>query len=297
MAKKEKSKYTNCIETRNNTRENLTTFFLLGIILNGLFVVVEFFVGFIVGSIGLISDAGHNLSDIISLILALFAMLLANLQANTRYTYGYKKTTILASLINALLLLTAIVFIVYESVEKLFSPVAVEGGIISLTAAIGVIIKAITTILFHKNKDKDLNIKGVYLHMLADTCVGLGVVISGIVMNITHWYFIDGIIGLLISIIIFVSTWKLLVRSIRLTLDGVPYELDFDKVVDIIREVKGVKEVNNLHIWAISTRENALTAHILINNLSEMERIKTEIRKKLLSMNINHITLEIEKSL
>ncbi len=295
MTHNENSKQHQKIHSHNNVYERgMNSVFIWAIVLNGLFVVVEFFVGLFIGSIGLISDAGHNFSDIISLILALLAIMLANLQANSRYTFGYKKTTVLVSLINALLLLVAIGFIVYESIIKLLSPEQVKGEIISLTAGIGVIIKAITTLLFHKNKDKDLNIKGVYLHMLADTLVGIGVVISGVIMSFTKWYFIDGVIGLLIAIVVLVSAWKLLLRSLRLTLDGIPYELDFDKIVNTIKEVKGVKQVDNIHIWAISTRENALNAHILISNIKDMERIKQEIKNKLLLEKINYTTLEFE---
>lgn len=295
MTHNENSKQHKTAHPHNSVYEGgMNSVFIWAIVLNGLFVVVEFFVGLFIGSIGLISDAGHNFSDIISLILALLAIMLANLQANSRYTFGYKKTTVLVSLINALLLLVAIVFIVYESILKLLAPEQVKGEIISLTAAIGVIIKAITTLLFYKNKDKDLNIKGVYLHMLADTLVGIGVVVSGLIMSFTKWYFIDGVIGLLIAIVVLVSAWKLLLRSLRLTLDGVPYELDFDKIVNTIKEVKGVEQVNNVHIWAISTRENALNAHIMVSDIKDMERIKQEIKNKLLLEKINYTTLEFE---
>lgn len=296
MTHNEHSKYNKTNADNGVYEKKINSVFFWAIILNGLFVVVEFFVGLFIGSIGLISDAGHNFSDIISLILALLAIMLANLQATPRYTFGYKKTTVLVSLINALLLLLAIIFIVYESILKLLSPEQVKGEIISLTAAIGVVIKAITTLILHKNKDEDLNIKGVYLHMLADTLVGIGVVLSGILMSFTEWYFIDGVVGLLIAVIILLSAWKLLLRSLRLTLDGVPYELDYDKIVTILKEVKGVKQVDNVHIWAISTRENALNAHLIISNANDMERIKKEIKDKLLLQKINYTTLEFEIS-
>lgn len=296
MTHNEHSKYNKTNADNGVYEKKINSVFFWAIILNGLFVVVEFFVGLFIGSIGLISDAGHNFSDIISLILALLAIMLANLQATPRYTFGYKKTTVLVSLINALLLLLAIIFIVYESILKLLTPEQVKGEIISLTAAIGVVIKAITTLILHKNKDEDLNIKGVYLHMLADTLVGIGVVLSGIIMSFTEWYFIDGVVGLLIAVIILLSAWKLLLRSLRLTLDGVPYELDYDKIVTMLKEVKGVKQVDNVHIWAISTRENALNAHLLIGNVNDMERIKKEIKDKLLLQKINYTTLEFEIS-
>lgn len=296
MTNNEYSKYNKTNADNGVYEKEINSVFFWAIILNGLFVVVEFFVGLFIGSIGLISDAGHNFSDIISLILALLAIMLANLQATPRYTFGYKKTTVLVSLINALLLLLAIIFIVYESILKLLTPEHVKGEIISLTAAIGVVIKAITTLILHRNKDEDLNIKGVYLHMLADTLVGIGVVLSGIIMSFTEWYFIDGLVGLLIAVVILLFAWKLLLRSIRLMLDGVPYELNYNKIMATLKEVKGVKQVDNVHIWAISTRENALNAHLLISNVNDMERIKKEIKDKLLLEKINYTTLEFEIS-
>lgn len=296
MTNNEYSKYNKTNADNGVYEKKINSVFFWAIILNGLFVVVEFFVGLFIGSIGLISDAGHNFSDIISLILALLAIMLANLQATPRYTFGYKKTTVLVSLINALLLLLAIIFIVYESILKLLTPEHVKGEIISLTAAIGVVIKAITTLILHRNKDEDLNIKGVYLHMLADTLVGIGVVLSGIIMSFTEWYFIDGLVGLLIAVVILLFAWKLLLRSIRLMLDGVPYELNYNKIMATLKEVKGVKQVDNVHIWAISTRENALNAHLLISNVNDMERIKKEIKDKLLLEKINYTTLEFEIS-
>ncbi len=274
--------------------ESLSSAFIIGIVLNSLFLIVEFILGIIYNSIGLVSDAGHNLTDVVSLILALLAYSLTKVASNNKFTYGYKKTSILVSLINAIILLVAVVFIIYESIEKLINPIEIKGGVISITAGIGVVINGITAWLFLKDKDKDLNVKGAYLHMAADALVSIGVVVSGIVISLTGWFAIDGIIGIVVAMIIVVSTWDLLNKSIRLSIDGVPAGINLEHIAKSISGVKGVKEVHHIHIWAISTRENALTAHIVVENIDDMEEIKHEIKHTLEHENISHSTLEFE---
>ncbi|MCH3924806.1 MAG: cation diffusion facilitator family transporter [Bacteroidales bacterium] len=273
---------------------SLNTAFVLGIILNSLFVVVEFTIGFINSSVGLISDAGHNLTDVASLILAMLAFKIAKINSSSKYTYGYKKSTILVSLFNAVILLVAICFIIYESIQKFIHPIAVSGNIISITAIVGVVVNGLTAYLFMKDKEKDLNIKGAYLHMAADCLVSVGVVVSGFIISFTGWYFIDGIIGLLVSVIIIYSTFNLLNDSIRLSMDGVPKNVDYDNVVKEMKTIEGIIDIHHIHIWAISTTENALTAHIFINDINNMESIKTEIKHHLIHNNIQHSTLEFE---
>ena len=201
---------------------SLNKAFIIGIALNITFVIVEFGVGFYYNSLGLLSDAGHNLGDVASLVLAMLAFRLEKVHPNSRYTYGYKKSTILVSLLNAVILLIAVGIIIAESIDKLFHPVSVDGSAIAWTAGVGVVINALTAWLFMKDKDKDLNVKGAYLHMAADTLVSVGVVASGIIITYTGWSIIDPIIGLGIAVIIIVSTWGLLHDSLRLSLDGVP---------------------------------------------------------------------------
>lgn len=273
---------------------SLNRAFIIGIVLNLIFVAAEFLAGFWYNSLGLLSDAGHNLGDVASLVLAMLAFRLAKVQATSRYTYGYKKSTVLVSLLNAVILLVAVGIIVSESVGKLFHPQPVEGDAIAWVAGIGVVINGITAWLFMKDKDKDLNVKGAYLHMAADALVSVGVVISGLVIARTGWYIIDPVVGLLIAAIIVYSTWGLLRDSLRLSLDGVPAGMKTEEVEKRIGSVSGVTDVHHLHIWPISTTETALTAHILIDNPLMMEPIKQEIKEKLAHAGIQHVTLEFE---
>ena len=274
---------------------SLNNAFLLGIILNLGFVAAEFIAGFMTNSMGLLSDAGHNLSDVASLVLAMLAFRLAKVQSNKKYTYGYKKSTVLVSLLNAVILLIAVGIIIAESIDKILHPQPVSGGVIVWVAGIGVVINAFTAWLFMKDKEKDLNVRGAYLHMAADALVSVGVVISGIIIIHTGWYLIDPIIGLVIAAVIIYSTWNLLHDSIRLSLDGVPVNINRDEVEQLIRSVKGVKDVHHLHIWAISTTETALTAHIVIDSdMDQMEEIKHEVKHVLEHHEIGHATLEFE---
>ena len=274
--------------------ESLNKAFIIGIVLNLAFVVIEFAAGFWFDSLALLSDAGHNLSDVVSLVLALLAFRLAKVKANERYTYGYKKSTILVSLLNAVILLVAVGAIVIESIHKLSNPAVVPGGAIAWVAGVGVLINAFTAFLFMKDKEKDLNVKGAYLHLAADALVSVGVLVAGIVISRTGWYIIDPIIGLIVAVIILISTWNLLHDSLRLTLDGVPTSIDSQKVVKAIRALPGVDDVHHIHIWAISTTENALTAHIVLKQPEGMQEVKHLIRHRLEDFGIGHATLEFE---
>jgi len=274
--------------------ESLNKAFIIGIVLNLAFVVIEFAAGFWFDSLALLSDAGHNLSDVVSLVLALLAFRLAKVKANERYTYGYKKSTILVSLLNAVILLVAVGAIVIESIHKLSNPAVVPGEAIAWVAGVGVLINAFTAFLFMKDKEKDLNVKGAYLHMAADALVSVGVLVAGIVISRTGWYIIDPIIGLIVAVVILISTWNLLHDSLRLTLDGVPTSIDSQKVVEAIRALPGVDDVHHIHIWAISTTENALTAHIVLKQPEGMQEVKHLIRHRLEDFGIGHATLEFE---
>ena len=274
--------------------ESLNKAFIIGIVLNLAFVVIEFAAGFWFDSLALLSDAGHNLSDVVSLVLALLAFRLAKVKANERYTYGYKKSTILVSLLNAVILLVAVGAIVIESIHKLSNPAVVPGGAIAWVAGVGVLINAFTAFLFMKDKEKDLNVKGAYLHMAADALVSVGVLVAGIVISRTGWYIIDPIIGLIVAVVILISTWNLLHDSLRLTLDGVPTSIDSQKIVEAIRALPGVDDVHHIHIWAISTTENALTAHIVLKQPESMQEVKHLIRHRLEDFGIGHATLEFE---
>ncbi|MBR1630580.1 MAG: cation transporter [Paludibacteraceae bacterium] len=273
---------------------SLSTVFIVSIVLNLLFVCVEAGVGLWEGSLGLLSDAGHNLSDVFSLLLALVAFQLAKVHANKRYTYGYKKSTILISLLNAVILLVAVGAIVAESIHKFSHPTAVDGAAISWTAGVGILVNGLTAWLLLKSGGEDLNVRGAFLHMAADTLVSVGVVVSGVVILLTGWVLIDPIVSLLIAVIILVSTWKLLVQSVRLSMDGVPGGVDYEAVVDMLRHEEHVTDVHHVHIWAISTTENALTAHVRLDEIDRMESVKEHLKHELHHHGIHHATLEFE---
>lgn len=273
----------------------LNSAFIAGITLNILFVIAELAAGAVIGSIGLLSDAGHNFLDVISLALAMFAFRLSKINGNERFTYGYKKGTVLVSLLNALFLLAAVVWIVSESVEKLTRPAPVDGGVIALVAGIGVIVNAATAWLFLRGKEHDLNVKGAFLHMAADALVSFGVVVSGVVIFFTGWTTIDPILGLAISGVIVVSTWGLLKESLRLCFDAVPVGIDQRGIEAAFLSDPAVRGVHHLHIWAISTTENALTAHVVIEKIGEMDAAKIRLKARLRTLGIDHATLEFER--
>lgn len=291
-----------CTKEHEHTHHNhhiqavssLNRAFIIGISLNLLFVVIEFIAGYYSNSMGLVSDAGHNLSDVTSLALALLAFRLAGVKPNAQYTYGYRKSTILVSLFNAVLLLTAVIFIVIESIDKLLYPKPVVGSNIIIVAAIGVVINAFTAFLFIKGKDKDINVKGAYFHMMADALVSVGVVVSGIIIMYTNWYFIDAAIGLVIAVIITYSTWSLLQDSIRLSLDGVPTGIDISLVLDKMKQNLDIKDIHHVHIWAISTTETAITAHVMLKDISKMEEVKLFLKNICREQGIYHATFEFE---
>lgn len=276
---------------------NLNRAFIVGIILNALFVIVEAAAGFYSDSLGLLTDAGHNLSDVASLALALLAFKLAKVKPNENFTYGYQKTTILVALLNAVILLIAIGGIGWEAVQRLFHPEPTQGKTIAIVAGIGIVINSITAFLFFRDKEHDLNVKGAYLHLAADALVSAGVVLTGIAIYFTNWFWLDSVISFVIMIVIFLSTWRLLKDTLRLSLDGVPKNVHFPEVVEAITKLPEVKGVHHIHIWAISTTQNALTAHIVLNsesNAQAIKEVKDKLKHSLAHLNIQHITLETE---
>ena len=269
---------------------------LLSVALNLGFVLVETGVGFGTGSLGLLSDAGHNLSDVFSLLLAFVAIRLAASHSSKRFTYGYRKSSVLISLLNAIILLVAVGVILIESIQKLLNAGAIEvnASAISWTAGIGILVNGFTAWLLIPKEDHDVNMRGAYLHMLADTLVSVGVVVSGIVIGFTGWNWIDPVIGIVIALIILVSTWQLLAESLRLSIDAVPEEIDPDEIVEEMKEVPGVMDVHHLHIWPISTTQVALTAHVVLEDLAAMTQTIPSLKHKLKDHGIGHSTLEVE---
>lgn len=273
---------------------SLNSVFIISIVLNLLFVIIEAGVGLFENSLSLLSDAGHNLSDVFSLILVLIAFRLAKVHSSKSFTYGLKKSSILISLLNAIILLVAVGAIIIESIHKFYEPTPINGTAVSITAGVGIIINGATAMLLMKGQKNDLNVRGAFLHMAADTLVSVGVVISGIIINSTGWNVIDPIVSLLIAIIILVSTWKLLSESIKLSVDGTPNGISIDELTSMIESEEHVCSVHHIHVWAMSTTENAMTAHVVIDNINNMEEVKHELKEKMKEHKIVHTTLEME---
>jgi len=277
--------------------ESVNRAFVIGIVLNFLFVVIEVVVGLSIHSLSLLSDAGHNLADVASLAMALIAIRLLKIKPTEKYTYGYKKTTILVALLNAAILLISLGAIGYEAVHRLMDPEPLPGKTISIVAAIGIVINAVTALLFMRDRKNDLNIRGAFLHLLSDAIVSAALVIGGIIIVFTHQYWIDAVLSLLVAIVILFSTWQLLRDSLRLSLDGVPLGIEIKTIRETIARIPGVKDFHHIHVWAISTTENALTAHLCVGRDAGMEfieKLKHTIKHELLHQNIQHATLEIE---
>ena len=274
--------------------EKLSTIYIVAVALNLAFVIVEAVAGIVGNSIGLLSDAGHNLSDVFSLLLAMIALKLASSHATKRFTYGHRKASVLISLLNAIILLVAVGAIIVESVEKFFNPTEVNGTLIIWTAAVGIVINGLTAWALSRQQKHDINTRGAFLHMLADTLVSVGVVVSGVVIHYTGWTVIDPIIGLVIAVVILVSTWELLSESLRMSTDAVPEGFDVDDITKKIEDVDGVLNVHHMHIWAISTTETALTCHIVIPEAAMLEEVTDRVKELLDSIGIHHSTLEME---
>lgn len=273
--------------------------FIAGIVLNTVFVAVQAVAGFMTDSVALLSDAGHNLSDVASLILALVAYKLARAKPTREFTYGYKKSTILAALVNAVILLVAIGVLGYEAVHRLREPHPVQGGVVAIVAGIGIIINFSTAMLFFRDKEHDLNSKGAYLHLLADALVSVGVVVAGIIISYTGWYWLDGAVSIVILLVILVSTWSLLTDSLRMTLDAVPINVSRDKIDQLVLNTEGVVSMHHTHIWAMSTTQNALTTHVALSdslNFEEKMKLIHELKHKLRKLHIHHATIELESA-
>lgn len=282
------------VHEHNHTLTSLNSIFIVCIVINLLFVVIEAGAGFIFNSLGLLSDAGHNLSDVFSLLLSLFAFRMSKHRSTEHFTYGYKKSTVLVSLLNAIILLIAVGAIIIESIYKLKTPEHVSGAAVSWTASIGIIVNGVTAWLLMKNQKHDLNVRGAFLHMAMDTLVSVGVVISGIIIMLTGFVLIDTFISLVIALLILASTWKLLKESLFLSLDAVPEGIDMQEAGKHIAQVPGVESFHHFHVWAMSTTENAATIHIVLKELSQMEEVKHAVKEELRKHGIHHSTVECE---
>lgn len=276
--------------------ESYAKIFALAIGLNIAFVVAEVIFGLIANSSALLADAGHNAGDVLGLAFAWAASWLATLKPQGKYTYGLRKTTILASLVNALLLFGAAALISREAIEKFENPEPISGNIVMMVASFGVVINTATALLFMKGQRHDLNIKGAFLHMAADAAVSAGVVVSGYIINRTSLVWIDPVTSLLIITVIIWSTWSLFSDSVNLVLDAVPNHIDIEKVRLFLLLQKGVVSVHDLHIWAMSTTHVALTAHLVMPEGNDDAFIRNLQEQLSHTFGINHITIQVEQA-
>jgi cation diffusion facilitator family transporter len=271
--------------------------FYVGIGANALYTLIEFVVGIRINSLALISDASHNLSDVATLIISLLGMKLAQKGATSLYTYGYKKASILASFVNAVILCLIVIKIGIESIERFSNPPQMLGSMIMITALIGVFINGVSAFLFYKGQKDDINIKGAFLHLLVDALVSFGVIVSGIIISFTGWNIIDPIISFVIAFVILFSTWSLLKESVKLILDGVPQQISNENIQQILENHPNIASVHHIHIWALSSSENALTAHLVLKegvSLETFMEVKKELKHELFHQGIQHATLEID---
>lgn len=269
--------------------------FAIAVALNLIFTIVEAVYGVLANSMGLLADAAHNLSDVLGLLMAWGASWLLKRSPTEKYSYGFKKTTILAALGNALLLVLTSAVIIYESIDKLLHPVAIAETTVVVVALIGIAINGATALLFMRGQD-DMNIKGAFLHLAYDALISVGVVIAGITIFFTKWTWLDPLVGLIIVIVILWGTWDLLRQSVDLILGAVPHGINQNNVKDYLTNLNGVEAVHDLHIWGLSTQETALTAHLVMpaGHLSDedFEKINDHLQDH---FKINHVTLQVEQ--
>jgi cobalt-zinc-cadmium efflux system protein len=276
--------------------QGINTRMAIAVALNLIFVVVEAGFGFLSNSVALIADAGHNLSDVLGLVFAWTAMYLGRRPPGARFTYGLGRSSVLAALANAVLLLLACGAIAWEAVGRLASPPAVAAGTVMGVAASGIVINGTSAWLLHAGSHGDLNRRSAFIHMLGDAAVSVGVLLSGTLIMFTGWSRIDPIVSLLIVAAILVSTWGLLRDSLHLSLDGVPASVNSSAVMSYLADQRGVTDVHDLHIWALSTTSVALTAHLVVPDRGADDALLDSITPNLKRrFHIHHATLQIER--
>jgi len=272
------------------------TAFAIGVALNLGFVVVEGVYGVLAHSLSLLADAGHNLSDVLGLLMAWGAIYLSRKRPTARWTYGLRLSSILAALANAILLLVAVGGIAWEALRRFGHPEPVSGGTVMAVAAVGIAVNGITAFLFMSGRKSDVNIEGAFLHMAADAVVSLGVVIAGAIISYTGWLWLDPTVSLVIVAVITIGTWGLLRRSVALALDAVPEGIDPAAVKEYLVSQPGVASIHDIHIWAMSTTEAALTAHLVMPDAAIDDAFLARLSKELHDQhNIEHATLQVER--
>ncbi len=279
----------------HHTIDNYSRAFAIGIGLNIIFVIIEAIYGHLAGSMALLADAGHNLSDVFSLVLAWGATMLAARANTLKRTYGLRKATVMASLFSAVLLLVALGGIALEAYKRFSQPEPVAGVTVIVVAAIGVVINAATALLFVKGQQHDLNIKGAYLHMAADAAVSLGVVLGGVGILYTGWLWIDPLLSIIIVVVVFIGTWSLLRDSLNYAMDAVPHGIDAAAIRVYLLQHERVERVHDLHVWPLSTTQVALTVHLVVSDTSIDNNFLCDLQRDLhRDFGIEHSTIQLE---
>ena len=281
--------------SHSHSPPNYTFAFALGIGLNVVYIGVEITYGLAVDSLALLADAGHNVSDVLGLLLAWAGYRLSQIPPSTRHTYGWRSGSILAAFLNAILLLIAVGAISWEAIQRFSHPVQVSGNTIMAVAGVGVVINLFTALLFLRGRKNDINIQGAFLHMAADAGVSLGVVFAGLMTKFYPLHWIDPSVSLLVAVVILLSTWSLFRDSTALLLHAVPRSIDPLKVTTLLQKHQNVTAIHDLHIWAMSTTETALTAHLVVHQGSQHDQVLDTLRRELADQfGIDHVTLQLE---
>jgi len=278
----------------HNNDINLSNAFKIGITINIIFVTIEALFGYLSNSMALIADAGHNLSDVLALSFSWMAIILSQRKPTMKFTYGFRRSTILIALLNTILLLAAVVFIVYETIERLSKSAEINANSVMIVASIGIAVNAFTAWLFLKEKNHDLNVRSAFVHFVADALVSMGVVVAGVIMAFTGIQWIDSLVSFTIVAVILYGSYHLLIDSVNLALDAVPENINIEEVSEFLKKLPEVSGVHDLHIWALSTTDAALTVHLSTCEQTDINFI-TAIQQGLHErFRIEHATIQIE---
>jgi cobalt-zinc-cadmium efflux system protein len=275
---------------------DISNAFKIGILINLIFIAIEVFYALGSKSMALLADAGHNFSDVAALLFSWFAILMARRKPSFRFTYGLRRATIIAALINTFLLFITVGIIVWETASRFRMEIKIQSGQVILVAAAGIIVNGITALLFRRGKEHDLNIKSAFLHFIADMLVSGGVVVGGIAMALTGFYAIDSIVSLIVVAVILYGSYDLLVDSVNLALDAVPKKIDLEAIHEYLSSRALVASIHDLHVWALSTSETALTVHLIVSGPPDenfVSRLTHELRER---FHIGHITIQVERA-
>jgi cobalt-zinc-cadmium efflux system protein len=278
----------------HNQNIKLSNAFKTGIIINILFVIAEALSGYFSNSMALIADAGHNLSDVLALVFSWIAVILSQRQPTLKFTYGFRRSTILIALLNTILLLVAVGFIIYETIKRLHMPMEINARNVMIVASVGIGVNAFTAFLFMKDKNKDLNIRSAFVHFVADALVSLGVVLAGIIITLTGIQWIDSVVSIAIIAVILYGSYNLLIDSVNLALDAVPDNIKIEHVREYLAGLTEVTGVHDLHVWSLGTTDAALTVHLTTCVQTDVSFISTIQHQLNERFNIEHSTIQVE---